>query len=388
MKKYIAGLFILLFYGTILAQQNTGFRQGNITSPQINNDNTVTFRLNAPLAQIVILAGDWEANSGKGEMKKDTAGIWSFTTVVLPSDIYNYKFIVDDVPLLDPCNPFQCRDVGSLFSTFIVSKGRGDYYKVNDVAHGNVIRTWYHSNVFQKDRRLTIYTPPGYEDSKKKYPVLYLLHGSGGDEEAWINSGCLARIMDNLIAEGKANPMVVVMPNGNPSKQAAPGETKDNFDYRPAMSNTFPGYKEGKYEMSFKEIIDFTDSHYNTIPEKSKRAIAGLSMGGFHTMYISANLPETFDYIGLFSPGLNFSGINTSISTYANLDDKLLMFNKLGKKIYWIGVGKEDGLYDAIKNYRSRLDSLKIPYTYLESTRGHIWANWRAYMLDFVPQLF
>lgn len=388
MKNLIPGFFVFLFCGTIHAQQNTGFRQGTIISPQVNENKTVTFKLKAPLAQQVILSGDWEPNNGKGEMIKDSNGLWSFTTVPLPSDIYNYKFLVDSVPILDPINPFLCRDVGTLYSICIVNNGNGDYYSVNDVPHGSVIRTWYHSKSFKSDRRLTVYTPPGYEVSNKKYPVLYLLHGSGGDEEAWINSGCLARIMDNLIAGGKAEPMIVIMPNGNPSKQAAPGETKDNLNYRPAMSNTFPGYKDGTYEVSFKEIIDFTDSRYRTIAQRTKRAIAGLSMGGFHTLYISANYPGVFDYVGLFSPGLNYANIDIKIPAYSQVDEKLLRQMKSGIKLYWIGVGTEDRLIGAIKDYRARLDNLKFPYTYKESSRGHIWNNWRSYLLEFAQQLF
>ena len=385
----IVSLLLIVFLAqNAKAQQNTGFRQEKVFYPQVNENNTVTFKLNAPLAQQVILSGDWEADKGKGEMQKDSNGLWSFTTVPLPSDIYNYRFIVDGVQILDPNNSFQTRDVGTLFSIFIVNKGKGDYYSVNDVPHGNVIRTWYHSNSFKSDRRMVVYTPAGYEGSKKKYPVLYLLHGSGGDEEAWINSGSVIRIMDNLIAEGKAEPMIVVMPNGNPSKQAAPGETKDNLNYRPAMSNTFSGYKDGTYEDSFKEIIEFTDSHYNTIPQKTKRAVAGLSMGGFHSLYISANLPDMFSYVGLFSPGLNYNGININTHAYSNLDEKLLSLKKSGVKLYWIGVGKEDALLGAITTYRNTLDSLKFPYTYKESTRGHLWTNWRSYLLEFAPQLF
>ena len=387
-KHTLAIAFAILLYGITSAQQNTGFRQGKIISPQINGDHSVTFYLYAPLAHQVLVSGDWEADQGKGEMKKNSDGTWSFTTAPLASDIYNYKFLLDSVQILDPCNPFQCRDVGTLFSTFIIQDGKGDYYSVHDVPHGNVIRTWYHSDFFKTDRRVSIYTPAGYDESKKTYPVLYLLHGSGGDEEAWISSGCLPRIMDNLIAEGKAEPMIVVMPNGNPSKQAAPGETKDNHSYLPAMSKTFPGYKDGTYEMAFKEIIQFTDSHYRTLAQKSKRAIAGLSMGGFHTLMISANYPDMFDYVGLFSPGINFKEIDMSIAAYSPLNEKLQNQLKSGVKLYWIGVGTEDHLYDAIKEYRNRLDSIRFPYTSKESTRGHLWTNWRSYLLEFAPMLF
>jgi enterochelin esterase-like enzyme len=370
------------------AQQNTGFRLGSIISPEIGEGNRVTFRLKAALAQSVTIKGDWEADDGKGSMTKDANGVWSFTTASLPSDMYLYTFTVDSVQMLDPTNPFVCRDVGNLYSVLITNKGKGDYYSVKDVPHGSVARTWYSSATFKTNRRLTVYTPPGYEEGKARYPVLYLLHGSGGDEEAWVSLGAVPRIMDNLFAEGKAKPMIVVMPNGNPSKQAAPGETNENLAYRPVMSNTLPGYKEGTYEMSFKEIVGFVDTRYRTKAEKSKRAVAGLSMGGFHSLFISADHPDLFDYVGLFSPGINFKTVNMTNSAYNNLDEKLALQMKRGFNLYWMGIGKTDMLYEPLQEYRKRLDTLHFPYKYVESTRGHIWSNWRSYLLEFTPLLF
>ena len=193
--------------------------------------------------------------------------------------MYTYRLNIDGIYNIAPNNPFSCRDVGTLFSLFYINGGNGDYYQVRDVPHGNVTTTWYHSDILGSERRLSVYTPPFYDKNIQSYPVLYLLHGSGGDENAWLELGRTARIMDNLIAEGKIQPMLVVMPNGNPSKQAAPGETPDNLNYKPAMSNSFTGYKDGSYEKSFTEIIHFIDNRYRTIPDKRHRAIAGLSMG-------------------------------------------------------------------------------------------------------------
>ncbi len=391
--KLINGKIVSILLAAIIsvaasAQQNTGFRQGSIVSPQVNEGNSVTFRLKAPLAQSVTIKGDWEANGGKGSMTKDGNGVWSFTTGILPSDLYLYTFMVDSVQMLDPLNPFVCRDVGNLFSVFLTANGKGDYYSVKDVPHGSVTRTWYSSPAFKTIRRVTVYTPPGYEAGKSKYPVLYLLHGSGGDEEAWVTLGAVPRILDNLIAEGKVEPMIVVMPNGNPSKQAAPGETNENQAYKPVMSNTLPGYKEGSYELSFKEIVDFIDARYRTLAEKSKRAVAGLSMGGFHSLFISANHPDLFDYVGLFSPGINFKTVNMVNPAYDNLEDKLASQMKKGVKLYWMGIGKTDMLYESMQEYKKTLDKLGFPYKYVESTRGHIWSNWRSYLLDFTPLLF
>ena len=387
MKTTLLSLLCLLLATMAGALQNTGFRESKLVSPQINDDHSVTFRLEAPRAKEVKVWGDWEANKGLCEMKKGKDGIWQCTTPVLPSEMYTYRFIVDGVPGLDPLNPFTRRDVGNVFSIFFIDGGVADYYQVHDVPHGSMTSVWYHSNVMQADRRLSVYTPPFYGKENRSYPVLYLLHGSGGDEQAWVELGNVARIMDNLIAEGKAEPMIVVMPNGNSGKQAAPGETSENLAYRPAMTNTLPGYKDGRYEQAFPEIVNFIDATYRTIPDKAHRAIAGLSMGGFHTLMISANYPTYFDYVGLFSAGVDFSTVDLTIPVYADLDKKLDALNKTGFKLYWIGIGNEDFLYDANRQLCRRMDVIKLKYTYHESSRGHLWCNWRQYLLMFAPQL-
>lgn len=391
MKQFCSFLIILFLAGAgvLSAQQNIGtHNQKENMSPIVNSDNTVSFKLYAPNAKNVTLRGDWMEPKIVANLTKGNDGWWTYTSEPLKSDLYIYTYNVDGTQIIDPLSVFQIRDVNSLFTMFYVNGGNGDYYQVKDVPHGTVARTWYKSERLKMNRRMTIYTPPGYEQSKDKYPVFYLLHGSGGDEEAWPTLGATARIMDNLLAEGKIKPMIVVMPNGNPSKEAAPAETAENFSYIPCMSNKLPGYKDGIYEESFDEIIRFIDTNYRTIANKPNRAIAGLSMGGFHTLYISAYMPDTFNYMGLFSPGISLSGVKEDAAVYRNIDQKLLTQKNNGYKLYWIGCGIDDFLYQDIKNYRQKLDSLKIPYTYKESTRGHLWSNWRAYLLEFAPQLF
>ncbi len=370
-----------------MAQQNVGFREGSVVSPQINEDNSVTFRLRADAAGHVTVIGDWAANGGRGEMTRNADGVWTYTTPVLPSEMYTYRIDVDGVVNLDPLNPFTRRDVGNVYSVFYIGGGCGDYYQVHDVPHGDVVTTWYHSDSAGADRRLSVYLPPCYGKEGRKYPVLYLLHGSGGDETAWLDLGHVARIMDNLIARGEAEPMIVVMPNGNFSKQAAPGETPENLAFRPVMTNMLTDYKNGAYEMAFTEIIGFIDNKYSTIPDRQHRAIAGLSMGGFHSLYIALNYPGWFDYVGLFSAGL-MTDLNTDREAYRDEDAKLARLSELGCELFWIGIGKDDFLYEANTDFRKRLDSMGFDYIYHESERGHIWANWRQYLLLFVPQLF
>lgn len=390
MEKRIWLLSLLLWAGWTCAQQNVSFREGKVVSPQVNEDHSVTFRVFAPKAGEVKVWGDWAAGKGVGVMTKGADSVWTYTTPALPSEMYTYRFLIDGVAGLDPSNPFTRRDVGNVFSIFYVGGGVADYYQVHDVPHGTVSAVWYPSAQLGADRRLSVYTPPQYDaEPDRRFPVLYLLHGSGGDENAWVELGNVARIMDNLIAEGKAEPMIVVMPNGNSGKQAAPGETSENLSYKPAMTNLIPGsYKNGKYETAFPEIVRFVDQRYRTLPDKAHRALAGLSMGGFHTLYISVNHPSYFDYIGLFSAGLDMSNVDVSQPAYGDLDGKLKALQASGYKLFWVAIGDEDFLYQTNRDFCERLDGLKFDYEYHESSRGHLWSNWRQYLLLFAPRLF
>lgn len=370
------------------AQQNVKFMESSIESPVVNADRSVTFTVAAPDAHAVAVHGDWEANGGTADLVNCGQGIWKYTTPPLPSEMYTYRLTVDGVDGLDPTNPFTRRDVGTVFSIFYVDGGCADYYQVRDVAHGSVAQMWYHSDALHADRRLSVYLPPHYGKSGKKYPVLYLLHGSGGDENAWLELGHAARILDNLIAEGKAEPMIVVMPNGNADKQAAPGETSENLSYRPAMTHTMPSYKRGSFESSFPEIVSFVDNNFRTLPDKAHRAVAGLSMGGFHTLFIALNYPKDFGYIGLFSAGLDFSAVDCSLPAYNNMPQKLQTLKREGYSLFWIAIGKDDFLYDQNTAFRTTLDNEGVGYEYHESSRGHLWCNWRQYLLQFVPRLF
>ena len=381
-------LLILIMISITSTAQQALWGAAEIVSPEINSGNTVTFRFQAPEAKEVKLSGDWMPaegwTPGSVSMKKGEKGLWSFTTGVLPSELYSYSFSVDGVKTTDPNNVYLIRDVATVTNVFIVGGGQADLYKTNPVPHGTVSRRWYNSPGNEKMRRITIYTPPGYEESKEKYPVLYLLHGMGGDEEAWIALGRTAQILDNLIAQGKAKPMIVVMPNGNVAQEAAPGESTLGF-YKPIFQ--LPNTMDGKYEQTFPDIIKFLENSYRVKAEKGSRAIAGLSMGGFHSLHISRYYPNTFDYIGLFSAAiLPDQKVNSKI--YENLDNTLKIQKNNGYKLYWIGMGKTDFLYKSGEEYRKRLDDLRMKYTYVESEGGHIWKNWRVYLSEFAPLLF
>lgn len=395
MKKIYVLLFSIVLSHLVVAQEAL-FNAADLKSPEINADKTVTFRFFAPKADSVFVTGDFlptmkiKSRFGLVDvpkpalLKKDDKGVWTYTTEALAPELYSYSFTVDGLRSIDPNNPFLNRDVATVTNIFIVGGPQADYYKVNDIAHGSVTRRWYDSPGLGIDRRITIYTPPGYESSKTNYPVLYLLHGAGGDEEAWIALGRTAQIMDNLIAEGKAKPMIVVMPNGNASQDAAPGEGNTGF-YKPQFMA--PRTMEGSYEGAFMDIVKFVEKNYRVNTKKESRAIAGLSMGGFHSMHISRFYPNTFDYVGLFSAAI-MPREDATAKVYSNIDETLKVQKENGTKLYWIAIGKTDFLYQANVDFRKKLDGLGMKYDYVESEGGHIWRNWRVYLSQFVPKLF
>jgi len=317
-------------------------------------------------------------------MEEDENGLWSFTTAVLDPELYGYAFLIDGVRTNDPNNVFVSRDIATNTNILLIPGGQADLYRINDVEHGSVIRRWYDSPGLKMTRRITIYTPPGYESSKGSYPVLYLLHGAGGDEEAWNELGRVSQIMDNLIAQGKVEPMIVVMPNGNISQQAAPGEGIRGY-YKPKFME--PGTMDGSYEGAFMDIVKFVEDSYRVKSKMKYRALAGLSMGGFHSLHISRYYPNTFDYVGLFSAAI-LPNQNTTSEVYQDIDGTLLTQMENGYKLYWIGIGKTDFLYNNVKLYTEKLDAMGMPYTYRESEGGHIWKNWRVYLSEFTPLLF
>ena len=367
-----------------------------MVSPEVHDNNTVTFRLKAPKAVKVQVTGDFLPTQkiqtpfgefdgpGVADLKEGKDGVWEYTTPEpLAPELYSYSFIVDDLKMMDPANVYMIRDVATVTNVFLIGGGRADLYKVNDVPHGTVSRIWYDSPTLGMKRRLTVYTPAGYETSGKRYPVFYLLHGMGGDEEAWIALGRTSQILDNLIAQGKAEPMIVVMTNGNASQEAAPGESKDNFK---APSMNLPKTMEGSFETAFPDVVKFIDKTYRTKANKKNRAIAGLSMGGYHSLHISKQYPDMFNYVGLFSAAI-MPDQKVKSPIYDDFDQKLAMQFAKKPALYWIGIGKTDFLYQANTDYRKLLDERGYKYEYYESEGGHIWRNWRIYLTEFAPKL-
>ena len=388
---------VLMLVCTVAFAQQALWGGAPVISPEIHDNNTVTFRLKAPKAVKVQVTGDFLPTQkiktpfgefdgpGVVDLKEGKEGVWEFTTPEpLKPELYSYSFIVDDLKIMDPSNVYMIRDVASVTNVFIIGGECADLYKVNDVPHGTVSRIWYNSPTLGMNRRMTVYTPAGYETSGKRYPVFYLLHGMGGDEEAWIALGRTSQILDNLIAQGKAEPMIVVMTNGNASQEAAPGET--HYGMVPPSMN-LPKTMEGSFETAFPEVVKFIDKTYRTKANKQNRAIAGLSMGGYHSLHISKQYPDMFNYVGLFSAAI-MPDKKVQSPIYDDFDQKLKIQFSKKPALYWIGIGTADFLYQSNTDFRKMLDEKGYKYTYYETGEGHIWKNWRIYLTEFAPQLF
>ncbi len=397
MKKATTIFAALLIAGSAFAQQAL-WGGANVTSPEINEDGTVTFRYHAPKAVKITVSGDFLPTQkidtpygqfdapGVAELKEGEKGVWEYTTdFKVAPEMYTYTFTVDGNQVIDKNNMWVNRDISSLTSAFIVPGERADLYTIQNVPHGTVSKVWYPSETAGFNRRLSVYTPAGYEQNKKqKYPVLYVLHGIGGDEDAWIAQGRAAQVLDNLIAKGEAKPMIVVFTNGNISQEAAPGENSTGYIH-PTMQ--LPQTMEGTFETSFPEIVKFIDSNFRTIAKKQSRAICGLSMGGFHTLYISLNYPDMFNYSGMFSAAIGVNDPNIS-PMYLDFDKKLETYFSKKPALLWVGCGNTDFLIQANRDFITKLNGAGYPHEYYENEGGHIWRNWRIYLTEFVPKLF
>ncbi len=376
MKKLSLAIAILAIAGSLQAQELSNFASRGsrpVISPEIQGD-SVTFRLKADYATVVKLSGSWMANpyGGTVDMARGENNIWSVKLPLPAPEIYTYNFVVDGVAVNDPQNVLVQRDGTRYLPMLFVPGERSENY-VEATRHGTVSHPWYDSKILGYSRRLTVYTPYGYEaNPKKKYPVLYLLHGAGGDEEAWISMGRTAQIMDNLIEKGLAEPMIVVMPNGNPGQQAARTlnipEKSINWrseEFRNAYVNSL-----------CTEIVPFIEKNFRVIAKPESRAIAGLSMGGGHTISASILYPQLFDYI---CP-LSAAGQATP--------EQIANLKKAGVKLYFLACGDSDFLFEGSKALDKTLTEQGLDHIFFVSDGGHTWSNWRHYLNTFARLLF
>lgn len=395
MKRiFLLLLGVVLIYNTQAQEiQQQGGPQ--VVSPEIADDNSVTFRLHSESAQSVALSGSWMDRGETLSLEKSSDGIWSVKTKVLEPSMYHYNLILDGVSILDPKNPKAMRDGTRYASTLIIPGKASEVFDVNDVPHGSINKVWYHSPSLDLTRRMYVYTPPGYEDSKEKYPVLYLLHGGGGDEDAWSSLGRANYILDNLIADGQAQPMIVVMTNGNANQTASITDWSKEPD--PTL-NIFPGSNRSEKEIMegitafpkslVNDVVPYIEKHFRVKANSENRAIAGLSMGCMQTQIISMSNPGMFEYIGCFSLGIHFNNPFGVISNNILIPAYDTHLKTMKNKLFYVGCGKDDFVYEGVQTLRKKLDEHNFSYVYNETAGGHTWANWRTYLSDFAPRLF
>ncbi|MBC6366268.1 esterase [Algoriphagus sp. AK58] len=376
----IALILLLGISAKIQAQEISAMSAPRVVSPEINTDNSVTFRILSEKANEVTLNGSWMGFRETLPLVKGEQGIWSVTIKPLPSSMYHYNFFIDGVAAIDVTNPHALRD-GTRYASLLMVPGEGSsVFQLNDTPHGNISQVWYPSPTLGADRRMYVYTPPGYDSGKESYPVLYLLHGAGGDEDAWSSLGRANLILDNLIASGKAKPMIVVMTNGN----AWQTSTLRQIPGLPAPTReTFAQY-QGQFEKSLVEdVVPYIEKNFRVKADKDHRALAGLSMGGGHTITASITYPGTFGYIGVFS-----SGIFDANADMIEMEKKFTALKASGVNKYWVACGKEDFVMESNKRLLSVLDKTGFEHEYFENEGGHTWANWRTYLSMFAPMLF
>lgn len=359
MKKILT-LFALIA-ATVQAGAQGWFRQptpnDTLQSVRVLPDGKVLFQIYAPKARTVAVTGDlpWDKPV---IFKEAPNGVWKGICEGLADGCFRYSFYVDGTKVQDPKAPLSAEQAS------IFTKGPG---YIKDVPHGAVAQRYYWSKNLNEMRRMHVWTPAGYEKSAKKLPVLYLIHGGGDNDASWPGVGAAGWILDNLLAEGKMVPMIVVMPNGTVT----------------GVPNEVPPFAEDMME----NIIPFVEANYNVYTDAKHRAVAGLSMGGFHTLYLSINYPELFGYSGMFSAAIGVNDPSVS-PMYQDFDAKLAKYYAGKPALLWIGCGVTDFLYQANKDFMKKLDDNGFKYTYMETDGGHIWKNWRIYLTEYVPLCF
>jgi enterochelin esterase-like enzyme len=316
------------------------------------------------------------------EMKKGDNGVWEATVGPVPAGAYRYNFQVDGVTVIDPRNPATSESNANTWSLVVVPGS--ETFDLRDVPHGAVAKVPYYSSTLKKFRRMHVYTPPGYDKGQGEYPVFYLLHGAGDSDESWTSVGRAGVILDNLIASGKAKPMIVVMPAGHTGR----------FGFGGGGGNSFQKQMDEFAEDFSKDVRPYVEKNYRVKADRSNRAIAGLSMGGAQTLNVAFDKLPDYGYMGVYSSGVlgiagGFGGAapNTQWEDAhkASLDDADL---KNGLKLVWFGCGKEDFLVQTSKATVEMLKKHKFDVTEKETEGGHTWLNWRDYLAEFAPKLF
>jgi enterochelin esterase family protein len=366
------------FFLSHVSLQAQRFGRGpRVVSPEVN-ESKVTFRLHAPSADAVRLSGSEMRGMGFGgaEMTKNEEGIWEITLDLSPG-YYRYNFSVDGVTIVDPGN--AATSESNLRTWSMVGVPGEDWMDIQRIPHGIIGEVTYWSSILNKFRRLHVYTPPGYETSTDKYPILYLLHGALDSDDSWSTVGRSGIILDNLIAAGQAKPMIVVMPNGHTGPFS--------FGGGQAMF--------GEFEEEFvTDIMPFVEDRFRVHGDRANRAMAGLSMGGAHTLFIGIPNLEKFAYLGVWSSGI-FGILNGGPTTGPGRDfedqNKAILDDdaqKDGLKLFSFMIGEEDVLLETARTSVEMFKTHGFDVHLTETDGNHTWENWRKYLYEFAPKLF
>jgi enterochelin esterase family protein len=369
LKSTILTLIVALFLLTEVSGQPG---QQSFISPEVKKDKTVTFRFMAPNAKEVKLST--QVVAGQQTMTKDEKGLWSVTLGPAEPDIYPYCFIVDGVQVADPKNSWIFPNETFQNSVVEIPGDKPQVYTVQNIPHGTVLYRYYYSNELGT-RPILIYTPPGYEQSlNEKYPVFFLLHGTTDTEETWTKVGRANIILDNLIAQGKAKPMIVVMPYGRAFPLIAKGMgSLRNWDNLQEFQKDFKNY-----------ILPFVEKNYRVKTDRESRAIAGFSGGGGTSLYIGLGNPDLFAYVCGYAPGMLQTEFERNNAVpFANPE---LTNSRL--KLFWLGCGKDDGLFSVLQEYLKVLDEKKIKHQTFITTGGHTWMNCKKFLNETAQLLF
>lgn len=337
-------------------------RPSPIRSAEITADRHVTFRLRAPKASSVAVNGQWP--NGNADMSQDSNNVWSVTVGPIEPGVWEYSFKVDDLSMIDPGNPAIKPMREPRTSILHLPSDPPLVWDFQDVPHGVVREHTYRSQSLERLRGLAVYTPPGYDQNRKTYPVLYLQHGSGDNQDTWTVHGKAHWILDNLIAQGRAKPMIVVMMDGH---AATPGVQGDNTKL---------------FERDLLEdVMPFIKTNYRVKNDAANRAIVGLSMGGGQSLTIGLNHADTFAWVGGFS-----SATPSGEAIASALNDSRATNKKL--KLLWIGCGKDDFLLQRNQEFIALLQTKNLQHEWHLTEGNHSWPIWRVYLVDFMPRLF
>ncbi|MGK9476439.1 esterase [Melioribacter sp. OK-6-Me] len=357
MKKILFVISLFIIASNITNAQ----RPPAIVSPEINPDKSITFRYFAPNAKEVLL--DAEFLKSPLCMSKDTSGVWSITVPPVEPDIYPYFFRVDSIAVADPNNSYLFANERFKRSLIEIRGDKPLIHELQDVPHGKVSYRYYKSSTLGTIRQLVIYTPPGFNiNGKTKYPVLYLIHGGSDTEETWTKVGRANLIADNLIAQGKAVPMIIVMPYANVMPKPMEYFTKDMLN----------------------DIIPFIESNYPVYTDSKNRAIAGFSFGGGQTLNIGLTNPDKFAYIYAYAP---YTATDEFRKNFSNWSPDTVLINKQLKH-FFISIAEEDFLYESVKQLIGMFNEKKLKLETLVVPGGHTWMNCKLYLSRTLQQLF